>query len=201
MKACARDLTTWVYLVVFYLEPCTGRLFGMSGRAWVNKMWCRGSQAGGVSLEAWFSAHVYLWQTWRTWFHLHVHWGDGSDLTQEAAVTRVYLRVWGRGLGSLRLWPRRRVHGGGGRLGKKRCPCHLWLCFCSLGVSEGDTEAGGLTGVVLAPGALGCGQGGGPLSAPISRQLFFRNVCLFTCPGPQGVSCGLFRCGRHHLVP
>ena len=46
------------------------------------------------------------------------------------------------------------------------------------GVSEGDTEAGGLTGVVLAPGALGCGQGGGPLSAPISWQLFFRNVWL-----------------------
>lgn len=75
------------------------------------------------------------------------------------------------------------------------------LFLFSLGVSEGDTEAGGLTGVVLAPGALGCRQGGGPLSAPISRQLFFRNVCLFTCPGPHGVSCGLFCCGRHHLVP
>ena len=93
-------------------------------------------------------------------------------------MTRLHLRVWGGGLGSLRLWLRRHVHGGGGRLGKKRCPCHLWLCFCSLwGVSEGDTEAGSLTGVILAPGALGCGQGGGPLSAPISWQLF-RNVCL-----------------------
>lgn len=60
MKACARDLTTWVYLVGFYLESCTGCLFDMSGRAWVNKMWCRGSQAGGLSRSVVLSPHLPL---------------------------------------------------------------------------------------------------------------------------------------------